>query len=396
MTKPGGDSPPERTALVISPEPPYPAAGGGALRTASLIEYLARRYAVDLIGFGEQRAAPRGLIRRLHVIELPFHSRRTVPRFGRNLLRVVRGLPPLNHRFSGFEREIAAAVAGSDYDVAVFEHFWSAPYVDVVRPHAAATILDLHNIESALLAGCAAAEPWPLSLAFRRFARACRKAERRWLPRFSRLLVTSEEDRRRALALAPRARADVYPNTIPAVPLPEAAERNAIAFSGNLEYQPNVSAVRFFAREVWPVLAARHPGLVWRIIGKNPQGVAKYVAGRERIELAGPVDDAVKELASARVVVVPMLAASGTRLKIVEAWAAGRAVVSTRLGAEGLPGLEGEHWVLADSAAELAEAVSRLLDAPEERARLGQAGRRLYEKDLTWSSAWSILDSLGI
>jgi glycosyltransferase involved in cell wall biosynthesis len=407
MRKPGGDSGPERSALVISPEPPYPSIGGGALRTASILEYLARRYAVDLIVFGERGTALWGglqpaagfsppAFRKLHFLELPFHSRRALPRVSRNLLRFARGLPPLNHRFSGFEQRIAAMIEGSRYDLALIEHFWCAPYVEVVAPRCRATILDLHNIESVLLEGCAAAERWPpLSLVFRRFARACRRAERQWLPRFSRLLVTSEEDRGRALELAPGARVDVYPNTIPALPLPVAAERNAIVFSGNLEYHPNVSAVRFFAREVWPALAARHPGFVWRIVGKNPQGVAKYVAGRERIELEGPPDDAVKALAAARVVVVPMLAGSGTRLKIIEAWAAGRAVVSTRLGAEGLPGRDGEHLLLADTAGELAAAISRLLDSPEERGRLGRAGRLLYEEHLNWDRAWGILNKLG-
>ena len=85
------------------------------------------------------------------------------------------------------------------------------------------------------------------------------------------------------------------------------------------------------------MLRERWPGLVWRLVGKNPEAVRRIHSGDPRIEVIGPVDDAVRELARARVAVVPLLAGSGTRLKILEAWAAGLPVVSTTIGAEGLP-----------------------------------------------------------
>ena len=94
--------------------------------------------------------------------------------------------------------------------------------------------------------------------------------------------------------------------------------------------------------------------------------------------------------------VVPVLAGSGTRVKILEAWAAGRAVVSTRLGAEGLPVRDGEHLVLAAADRSFADAVLRLLDAPEQRSRIGAAGRALYEARFTWDCAWDTLTELGI
>ena len=134
-----------------------------------------------------------------------------------------------------------------------------------------------------------------------------------------------------------------------------------VVFSGNLEYHPNISAVRFFRRRVWPRLRARWPKLRWRLVGKNPRGVAAFTAGDARIEVTGPVPDAVPEIARAKVAVVPLLAGSGTRLKILEAWAAGVAVVSTSVGAEGLDARDGEHLLLADDAASFADAVDRLL-----------------------------------
>jgi glycosyltransferase involved in cell wall biosynthesis len=188
----------------------------------------------------------------------------------------------------------------------------------------------------------------------------------------------------------------VYPNTIPWIAQPSPPEENAIAFSGNLEYHPNVLAVRHFRYAIWPMLRERWPGLTWRLIGKNQHGVAKYVAGDPRIECSGPVADAIAELARARVVIVPVLAGSGTRVKILEAWAAGRAVVSTRLGAEGLPTRDGGNITLADGAREFADAVSALLESAERRKALGDAGRGTYETEGTWQSAWAKLGVSGV
>ena len=224
------------------------------------------------------------------------------------------------------------------------------------------------------------------------FAAASRELERRWLPQFSEVLAASGSDADRVRAIAPGARVVVYPNTIPAVALPARADEEAIAFSGNMEYHPNRGAVRFFRQEVWPRLREVWPRVVWRLIGKNPQAVRQWISGDPRIEATGPVDDAVKELARCRVAVVPLLAASGTRLKILEAWAAGLPVVSTPIGAEGLPGRDGENLLLAEGGAAFASAVSRLLSFSTLRQELGRAGRLLLEREFTWEKAWEKLD----
>jgi len=393
---------PAEAALVLCPEAPYPTIGGGAMRTASLLEYLARRYAVDLIVFREpgapdpRAALPAARFRQVWVLELPPHVRAPAARALRNLRRLLLGRPPLNDRFAGFGRAIARRLDQRRYRMALIEHFWCAPYARVLAPHAERLVLDLHNVESELHRRLAAAERFPVKLAFARFGRCCRRLERRWLPRFSLLLAASEEDASRLAALAPATPAAVYPNAIPAAPQPLRPEQEAIAFSGNLEYQPNLAAVRFFRSRIWPRLRQQWPGLVWMVVGKNPQAVAPYLRGDERIRLVGPVEDALQTLAAAKVVVVPLLAASGTRFKILEAWAAGRAVVSTRLGAEGLQARDGEHLVLADEPEAFAQAVSALLASPERRAALGRAGRTLYEERFTWEAAWRRLRAAGL
>jgi glycosyltransferase involved in cell wall biosynthesis len=283
-------------------------------------------------------------------------------------------------------------LAGRRYETGVIEHFWCASYWEPVAAVCQRTVLNLHNIESVLHARCAQAEGPFAGLAHRLFGTACREMERTWLPRFSEVLVTSERDAATALAIAPTARVRVYPNALPERPMPEPGEEDAVVFSGNMEYHPNTSAVRFFRREVWPRLRERWPGLVWRLLGKNPAAVSQFTSGDARIEVIGAVEDAVLELARAKVAVVPLLAGSGTRLKILEAWAAGIPVVSTSLGAEGLPARHGDQLLLADGGVEFAEAVSRLLASKELRREVGWAGRLLLEKEFTWETVWKNLD----
>jgi glycosyltransferase involved in cell wall biosynthesis len=391
------------SALFISPEAPYPLAGGGAMRSASLLNFLARRYAVDMIVFREPRAAdprehlPPGLVRRLHVVELPPHARHPLARAARNAGRLARRVPPLMDRFAGFGGQIGAATRGQRYAIAVIEHFWCAPYWEQAAAVSDATILDLVDVESVLHARCALAAggaPAPARLAHWAFQNICRDLEEKWLPRFTYLLATSESDAELLRAISPSSNVSVYPNSIPFVPAPFRLEENMIAFSGNLEYHPNVSAVRYFREQIWPELRVQWPGLVWRLIGKNPQAVAGIASGDPRIELSGPVADAVPELARAKVAIVPVLAGSGTRVKIIEAWAAGVPVVSTPLGAEGLPARAGEHLLLADNAPAFRDAVSSLLASPAQRDRIGRAGRYLFECEFTWEAAWKCLQFL--
>ena len=385
-------------ALFICPEAPFPLAGGGALRSASLLYYLSRTRDVDLIVFRQPGAPdpaaqiPAGLVRRVSVIDLPRHSRRGPARALRNAARLVRGAPPLMDRFAGFERQVEDAIAGARYEIGLVEHFWCAPYWPQVSAACAYTALDLHNIESVLHQRCAQAERGAVAFGHRVFREACAELERQWLPRYHSVLTASESDAEVVRAIAGAAHVRVYPNAIPWTPLPPRGDEDAVVFSGNMEYHPNISAVRFFRREVWPSLREQWPGLVWRLVGKNPGAVQRYVSGDPRIENRGPVDDAVRELARAKVAVVPLLAGSGTRFKILEAWAAAAPVVSTSLGAEGLPARDGENILLADRAPEFAQAVSRLLRCSSIGKRLGMAGRRVLEQEFTWESACKKLD----
>jgi polysaccharide biosynthesis protein PslH len=400
MDTPPSDSGRKPKALFLSAEAPYPAVGGGALRSASLLEYLARSYRVHVVVFrqaGDSHpglAIPPGRVEKLDVIDLPYHSKQPIERMIRNAWRIVRYQPPLVDRFSGFADHISKLLTGEQYERAIIEHFWCAPYVAQVRPLAKSVILDLHNIESVWHSRLAASESALRRWALRRFATASVALERRWLPKFDLILATSGSDAELARQLAPGTNVSVYPNALPETAQPRRLEQQAIVFSGNLEYPPNISAVRFFRENIWPILETRWPDLKWRILGKNPEAIRHLVAGHPRIEVTGFVEDAVAVLAECQVAVIPVLAGSGTRVKILEAWAAGTPVVSTTLGAEGLECSNEAQILIADEPQCFADAVTRLLASPQDRERIGGAGRRLLEERYTWTAAWKTLDSI--
>jgi polysaccharide biosynthesis protein PslH len=380
---------------MLSPETPYPLHGGGALRTASLLNYLSRHFEVDLVVFRyrpEQDPAgalPPGLVKNVQVIDLPRNRKDAASRAIRNTLRLAKGVPPLVDRFRGFAGDLNLA---SHYDLAVIEHFWCAEYLDILGRVSDRVAINLHNIESVLHETCAVAEGGLASVVHRRFAVHSRRLERLWIPRFDAILVSSDADAHRINELHAGGEAIVYPNAIPMTPIPDRTEEEVIAFSGNLEYHPNRTAVRFFAREVWPALSRNNPNLRWRLIGMNPEAIYRDIQGLDRVETTGPVADAISELAAAKVVVAPLRSGSGTRLKIIEAWAAARAVVSTRIGAEGLPANDGTEICLADKPVALIQSIQYLLDAPEVRREMGAAGRCLFEHDFSWEAAWRKLD----
>jgi glycosyltransferase involved in cell wall biosynthesis len=381
------------TALVMCPEAPYPVMGGGALRTASLLEYMAGRYRVDLVLFTvdwDPRAAlPPGRFAETLLLHLPPHARSLPARLARNAARLVRGVPPLLDRFAGFDAPLAAFLANRSYDIALVEHFWCAPYASLLRRHCRRLVLDLHNVESCWHRRLAASEPWPYRAAHARFAEAYAALEHQWLPAFDDVLVTSEQDG--ALLARP---STTYPNSIPRADAPARAPEPSLVFSGNLEYHPNLQAIHWFHRQIWPRLRKRWPDLEWRIVGKNAHALPRSLVSDRNVRITGPVQDAIGELAASKVAVVPLLSGSGTRIKILEAWAAGVPVVSTGLGAEGLAAAGGEHLLLADTPDAFAAAVGRVLGEPALAARLAANGRLIYEQRYTWNAAWRALDGV--
>jgi glycosyltransferase involved in cell wall biosynthesis len=207
--------------------------------------------------------------------------------------------------------------------------------------------------------------------------------------------LCSTADERRLLDQIPGVRTAVIPNAADVEyyqprrtdPPPD---RRTVVYFGLLSTVPNVDGVTYFAQNIWPRIAAAHPEVRWKIIGGRPPPSLLTLAG-PRIELTGFVSDLRPHLATAAAVVVPLRLGGGTRLKIVEAMAMGKAIVSTTLGAEGIEAVSGRDILVEDEPAAFAGAVIRLLTEPGLAARIGQSARQLAVERYGWSrAAWAL------
>jgi glycosyltransferase involved in cell wall biosynthesis len=169
---------------------------------------------------------------------------------------------------------------------------------------------------------------------------------------------------------------------------------SGLAFVGSMDWYPNEDAVLHFLENILPRIRRQVPDVPFSIIGRNPS--ARIVASARampNVHVTGTVDDVRPHIASAAVCVVPLRIGGGTRLKIFEALAMGKAVVSTSVGAEGLPLDSGEHFVRADDAAAFADAVVALLRDPAAARSLGAAGRELVVAKYSWAEVASEFES---
>lgn len=257
-------------------------------------------------------------------------------------------------------------------------------------------VVDSHNIDYDLARQYASAG----GLFRRLYSRVnARKLEREELGTYrdaDGVYLCSVADQQRLLDEAPGARTLVIPNAAdvefyqPRATDP-APDGRTVVFFGLLSYFPNIDAVTYFVKEIWPRITEVHPKARLKIIGgQAPRSLQALV--QQGIELAGFVSDLRPHLAEAAAVLVPLRLGGGTRLKIVEAMAMGKAVVSTTLGAEGIEAMSGHDILIADQPAAFADSVNRLLADPDLAARIGRSARQLAVDRYAWSAAAQALE----
>ncbi|HEX7024151.1 MAG TPA: glycosyltransferase, partial [Gemmatimonadales bacterium] len=215
-------------------------------------------------------------------------------------------------------------------------------------------------------------------------ARECR--------RFDRVVAVSEEDAahferaygvKDAVAVPTGVDTDYFRPGDPGARTP-----GSLVFVGSMDWAPNEDAVRFFVAEVLPAIRARVPGATLTVVGRDPgPGIRALADGTAGVTVTGTVPDVRPYLASAAAMVVPLRVGGGTRLKIFEAMAAGTPVISTTIGAEGLPLTPGDHLLIGDSSDQLARAAIRLLQDPEAAARMAAAAAALVRSRFGWDAA---------
>ncbi|MCX2726416.1 glycosyltransferase family 4 protein [Thermomicrobium sp. 4228-Ro] len=377
--------------LVISPLLPIPPYTGGALRIAYLVRALAREHEVTLVA-----AAPRGTAIGRACEALAPVTVKVVragwvpgepPSWSKRWLQVRSLFTRQSAQYWTFTRALQRAVQPEDlavYDVVQVEYsvLGLLPIAEQLP-----LVLDAHNVEYRVLLRTAAhVSPWRRTW-LRWEARRLRRDEETAWRHATFCLATSQVDAEEIARTSQRP-VVVVPNGVDVdrFPFPDvdSAEPDHVVFVGTYRYFPNVDAVHWFVREIWPRIRAARPAARCSLVGMDPPASVCSLADVPGVDVVGTVPDVQPWLARATVVVVPLRSGSGTRLKILEAFAAGRPVVSTRIGAEGLAVEHGIHLLLADDPVSFAEAVIQLLADREQRWSLARAARELVEREYAW------------
>jgi sugar transferase (PEP-CTERM/EpsH1 system associated) len=375
----------------------WPADAGGRLRSFHLLAELARRHRITVLTTHAPGEDPSGLATALpalaEVASVPFAvpGRRSA-RFAAALLRSwLSPLPVDLHKFRcpALRAEVDRRLVTGAYDLCVADFLSATASVPPRAP--VPVVLFAHNVEHRIWRRLAAVERRPLVRPLLEVEwRKLRRAEARACAAARLTLAVSEADRDVLRTLAPGADVRAVPTGVDTdyfAPRHGAEEPGRLAFIGSMDWYPNEDAALHFLATILPRIRREAPEARLEVVGRNPSRRLREAAREAGAAVTGTVPDVRPYLAEAAVVVVPLRVGGGTRLKIFEALAMGKAVVSTGVGAEGLPIEPGTHYERADDPEQFAAAVVSLLRDPARRRALGKAGRRLVESRHTWAAA---------
>jgi glycosyltransferase involved in cell wall biosynthesis len=356
---------------------------GGKIRTYNLLRELAREHEVTLLSY---YGGPRD-IRYEEALRAEFPHAEALPdcwplsplALGMKYARWFPTRIPFaigkftSHRVSD---KIAAASAADHFDVAVCDFL--APSANFIKPLHMPKVLFQHNVESALWLRQAEHERNSLRRALYHLeARRMVRYEAQALHRFDHVIAVSEHDRATMARWLESSRISVTPTGVDlgkfSAGAPDPGEAApVVVFVGSMDWEPNEDGMLWFHREVWPFVVGAMPSAKLRIVGRKPPlSISKLGGGP--IEVTGTVPSVIEHLHAAAVVIVPLRIGGGTRLKIYEAMAARRPVVSTTIGAEGLDYRAGTDILIADEPGKFAAAVVDMLRNPARRSEVGFA-----------------------
>jgi len=383
-----------RRILVVTPVVPHSRAWGFTNRILSLATELSGSHAVSLMCYmkpDDEQYLPvvQAMFEEVHVVPYP-----VPPAGSRRLLQArsfLSGTPyqRLQLRSPQLQQAVDALFERRSFDVVQLE----TTHLGELRfPPGVAVVLDEHNIEYELFERMAHGDRHLLRHSYYSLeASKLRRLERRHWASVDACLVTS--DREAAIVrevTGPGVPTQVVPNGVDLEffqPQPDTlVEPDRIVFTGLMSYRPNIDGVGYLVGDIAPLVRRLRPDAHVFAVGQN---VADEVArlGGPSVTITGFVPDVRPYLASAAVVAVPLRMGSGTRLKVLEALAMGRPVVTTRLGAEGIDVRDGEHLLFADGPGDFADALVRVLQDTELAQRLSAGGRRLVEERYGWEAA---------
>lgn len=380
--------------LVLSPHIPAPMAGAST-RDYYLLKALSSRHEVTLLTLNESvvEGVTRNLgdlhqfVKSLQIVE----RRHATSKRGAQLLAALRGRSYLLSRsvLPEMQEAIDQACCREKFDVVFCESIMLTGYR---LPPGAQVVVDEHNLEYELCwRTYGLARPGPRKLYSWLEARRLQPEELKRCNEAQLVLVTSERELLELKRLAPAGVVALVPNGVDTsfFQPPDRAEEieQRLVYSGAMDYYPNTDAVLQFAADCWPRVKEQLPGATWTIVGKNPPSQVQQLAELPGITVTGSVVDVRPYLAQAMVAIAPLRIGSGTRLKILEAFAMQKAVVSTSIGCEGLNITDGHQLLVSDTPETFASAIVKLMQDAPARMALGAAGRKLVEDEYSWEES---------
>jgi glycosyltransferase involved in cell wall biosynthesis len=403
--------------LFLTPQLPYPPHQGTTIRNYNIIVNLASRHEIHLLSFvhsQDEIDAATPLHQHCHSIEgVPTPYRSPLKRLWSLFLSP---LPDMALRLPSaeFQARLAATLRRAPFDVAQIEGIemarywmlevrkWKSDYgpkppTSSLQPPT--SIFDDHNAEYVLQQRAFETDVrqprrWVAALysliqwkkLSRYEARVCRLADG--------VVAVSEADKVALQRLVPDLNVTVVPNGVDTKFYNDQSSFGhwdldighcSLVFTGKMDFRPNVDAILWFCRRVLPLIREQIPNVRFYIVGQSPHRRILRLADDPAVTVTGYVDDVRSYIAGARVYVVPLRIGGGTRLKVLEAMAMGKAIVSTSLGCEGFEGLmPGQELAIADAPEEFARRVIELLGDASQRQRLGRAARRFVEERYDW------------
>ncbi len=395
--------------LLLTQVLPYPPDSGPKAKTWNVLKYLAQHHQITLVSFvrGDQSAQVRHLERYCQAVHaVPME--RSVLHDGLAMVRsLLTGQPWMMVRDdrAAMRRLVDRLTVETRFDIAHADQLNMAQYA--ARAPGASKVLDAHNALWLLYKRlCETMEPGLQKWLLRRDWQLLKKYEGQICREFGAVLAVSEEDKTALIEAMdgegqrtePNPHITVIPIAVDTDEVPMVARRQEadhILHIGTMYWPPNIDGILWFIREVYPFIRERHPAVTFDVVGaRPPQEIADLAKDGTGINVTGYVADPTPYLEQAGVMVVPLRAGGGMRVKILNALAQGLPIVSTSLGCEGIAVTHGQNILIADTPHDFAEAVLRLLDSPEFATQLGHNGRRLAEQEYDYRQACRPMDAV--
>jgi hypothetical protein len=379
--------------LMIADYLPFPLIGGDRIRIYNLLRRVARRHEVSLAAFLEKPEDSEGIH---HLQEFcarvetaSFLQRSRLVKAPGLLRYALEGKPPELKLLHSEElvSKIRQLFSTMDFDIVQIESRMGLYLETLPQNRRCKSIQMFQNFSYQQFNRFFQVERrWDIKIRALLKSVAMRQWEPRYAERFDRCTTVSELDRRLLLKANPRLRVDVIPNGVDIQkyqPLPAENTSPALLFIGNMGYPPCVDAVLYFCQEIFPHIRRTIGAAELWIVGRDPRPEVLQLNG-DGVHVTGRVEDVIPYYRQSAVCVVPLRAGGGTRLKILEAMALGRPVVSTTIGCEGLEVIDGEHLLIADTHEQFAEKTVRLLRDRQLYQYISANGRRLVEAHYGW------------